>query len=878
MFWAKLASLVTGARREADLADEIQLHLDLLAADYRRQGLTDENARRAARRAFGGVLLAREASRRELRPAAFDALWRDIRYACRLLVRDRATSMTGIVLLTCGISSATLMADMVDRLMLRGPNGVSEPDRVARVYESVDGGTPDALITNYTTIDHLSGGLRYDLDAIAGSFVESASFGRGVAARRIQVVSCTQGYFDVLSLTPALGVLPGIHHPQVPDGIVISHALWKQDFGADPDVLRRPLRIGRRTYTIVAVAPLGFVGIDDEPADAWISFESRADDGLLEPDWRTSTTYMMLSVIARLRAETNRVQASAHASAVYRTGPLPYAGDVRPHRFDIVLGELPAARAPGGTGAVRLVGWLGAVSTLVMLVACGNVGNLLLLRGLRRRRELVMKAALGATRARLMRELFIEAAVLAALAGFLALVMVEAAGGLVARLLLPPVLTIVAPIDARVAAIAVAVSGMAVLVMGLIPAIKLSSSATMSPTRAYQAVRAQRLVDAFVGFQVALSVPLVVGAALFSLSMWRARQVDFGVDTTHVIMASMNAEDLASAPEVHDTHRRLAQLLKRLPQVADTALVSGVPYRSFIAVPFHVPGARVEHYEGPYVTAVDSSYFAVAGLRFVAGRPFTEAENAFSGRPVVIINQTLARLFWPDRPALGRCIEVRSRPCAEVVGIVSDAAMTLRFGPRRDTAAYYVPIEQYSSFTDSRTVLIRTKGPSSDVLAQVRAEALAIGPNLPYIDVIAVDDLLQPALRPFRRGATIFMGFGALALTIASIGLAVVTSYSVAQRQKELGIRLVLGANPSQLIRHVLLRTLMTAGAGLCAGCLLAYLAGRWLQSLLFEVAADDLRIHAAIAAVFVTVSLIAAGLPARRAGQLDPMDSLRSE
>jgi FtsX-like permease family len=258
---------------------------------------------------------------------------------------------------------------------------------------------------------------------------------------------------------------------------------------------------------------------------------------------------------------------------------LPQWADGKRHHYQLIFGDLPAARVPGGSREIQLVRWLGAVAGLVLLVACGNVGNLLLVRGLRRSSELALKTALGATRSRLIREVLIEAGVLASATGIVALCVVWVAGTVVGRLLLPPVLNAARPLDAQLVIIRTGVCIVASLLLGLVPALRLSSANLVSPLRTLHLRRSSRTIEVFVAIQIALSVPAIVGASLFSASMWRTRQFDFGFDTTHVIMLSINAEDMVSAADNHAAHQRIQERLARLPQIAATTLVAGKPFQ-----------------------------------------------------------------------------------------------------------------------------------------------------------------------------------------------------------------------------------------------------------------------------------------------------------
>jgi predicted permease len=751
-------------------------------------------------------------------------------------------------------------------------------DRVVRLYDQSASGRPSALITNYVTVEHLWTGLRNEVESMAAYKTEQIGLGRGSDARRIHAVVHTDAYFDVLGVAPALGVLPRAGHPEPGDTVVIAYGLWQRLFGGSPDVLGRTLQFGRRSYTVIGVAPRGFQGIDVQPVDVWLPIESRAPDSGLRDDWKSSTGYHALAVIARLRADVDRARAAVHASAVYNARPSPEWVKARQPSYSIVFGELPPARMPGGTGEVRTIEWIGAVSGLVLLISCGNVGNLLLVRGLRRTREFSLKASLGATRGRLIREVLIEAGLLSFAAGTVALALVTSGGVLVKRLVLSPVLVSTAPVDVRLIALAAAVTIAASFLVGAVPALRLTSDRMLNPAQGAQAGARSHLLDAFVALQVALSLPLVVGASLLSLSLWHARQVNFGIETSNVVVVSMNPEEVGTPAETHAAHRRIQQHLQRLPQVRSVSLVQAVPMVVVLAYDLSISGRQAEGVL-PYVNGVDASYFELMGHGIVEGRPFTPAENVAGGRPVTLVNSAMARTFWPGESPLGRCIRIggADKPCAEVIGVVADAAPFPEFAVRTEPM-YYVPIEQYGHLYDGRALLVRTQDAPEAAIALIRAEAQRTGSSLPYIDVWAFDDLFQPALKPLRMGALVFVAFGILALVIAGVGLAAVTAYTVARRTKEIGIRLVLGANPDTLVRQIVCRSLLAVTAGLAGGSLVGFAGGRLLRSQLIGVAAEDVRVYAAAAGLLLAVSLIAAYVPARRARAVEPAAALRTE
>jgi hypothetical protein len=316
--------------------------------------------------------------------------------------------------------------------------------------------------------------------------------------------------------------------------------------------------------------------------------------------------------------------------------------------------------------------------------------------------------------------------------------------------------------------------------------------------------------------------------------------------------------------------------------VQSVALVQVVPMIGGFAYDFWVPGMKPGNYEGPYVNGVDSTYFDVMGVHMVAGRAFTSVENVAGGRPVLVVNETMARTFWPGEPAVGRCVRVgdRRKPCAEVVGVAANAAMwpSLQTSPRDAPMMYFVPIEQYSWLNVNRALLVRTTEAPGNLLPLLRTQAQIAGTDLPYIDAWAFDEVFQPSLRPLQLGSTVFMVFGLLAMVIAGVGLAAVTAHGVTRRTRELGIRLALGAEPETLVRLMLRRSLRAVSAGLACGAMLAYFGEHLLRTFLYGIKPGNVRVFGASVLILLLVSLLAAYLPARRAGRVDPAEALRAE
>jgi putative ABC transport system permease protein len=877
---ARLLATLTGRRREDELREELETHLELLADEHRRRGLSDAQARLAARRELGGVAQTREAFRDARVLPGIDALRQDLRFAWRALMRDRSTTLAAIALLTVGVSSTVVLADVLDRLLLRPPTHVDDPSRVRRIYAQTLGseGGPSLLTSNFVTMERLAAGIRGEIEGLATYQNERIGSGRGLDASRFEAVDFSAAYFDVLGITPALGVLPTARRAAAPEAVVISHAFWQQRFGGAADVIGRPLRLGQRTHTIVAVGPRGFAGIDDDPVDVWVPLEARQRI----KDWAAGNHYFGLRALVRLKPGVDRARVEAHASQVFNVvqridRPPAIDKDAR-----LVFGPLPPGQSPSSSTQTQVLLAVAAVAGLVLLMACGNVANLLILTGLRRTAELSLKAALGAGRGRLLREVFLQAVILAGAAGVAALGLVVTIGTIVRRTFLPPTAATIAPMDARLTILTVLICAAVALLLGSVPALRLTSMRALVPGKNVRATNPSRLLESFVALQVALSVPLLVGTLLFAVSFWKIAHVDLGLDLSHVAVLKADMADDGRPAEQHTVHRRIQERVATLPGVVVTAVVQSTPMQGGLSTTFEVPGfdPPVGRYSMPMMNAVDASYIDLMGMRVVAGRGLSEADNRPGAAPVVVVNEAVAKRFWHGASPLGRCIVVAGRPCTQVVGVVAKASpwAFLRDPAGADVGQMLFPLNPFTDFNTDRTVLVRTAGDPRAILPRLRSEAQAARGDLPYVDAFPLDDVLEFELKPLRLGWSIFLGLSALALAIAIAGLAVVTAHGVTRRTREMGIRIVLGAEPGDLVRLMAQRTLLAMAIGLVAGAALAYVGARLLKTVLFGIEPGDPRVFAAATAVLVLVGGLAAWIPARRTGRIEPSAALRLE
>jgi predicted permease len=522
-----------------------------------------------------------------------------------------------------------------------------------------------------------------------------------------------------------------------------------------------------------------------------------------------------------------------------------------------------------------------------------NGAGLLLARTIRRRREIAVRLALGITRARLVRWIVAESLLLAALAGLAALALVPVLAALVRTTLLPDVAWTHPPVDGRVALVVAALTITAGLLAGLVPAVQAGRRDLTTPLHGSGVIgdrRLPRLRTVLAVAQATLSVVLLVGSGLFVRSFAAARTVDLGVEPYRVLVAGASwarASGGWSMQRMESNRRRERRFYddalaraRRIPGVEDAAIAVGTPFQMRFQVGLRVPGvATLPRLPGggPFVQAVSPGYFRTVGLELLRGRRFHDGDRP-DGERVAIVNQTMATTLWPGNDPLGRCLLVGpddDAPCTRVVGVVEDGN---RLALREERAMqYYLPFGQERGFGGTR-LLVRPSGRPDRMIEPLRQALVPIDPTVLWIDVSPLDANLDPEIRPWRLGAVLMGTFGGLALLISAIGLYSLLAHMVAARMREMGIRTALGARRRQVLGLVLRYGLGVAGLGLALGLLLALLAGRAVEPLLFEVSPRDPLVYGGVVATLLAVALLACLTPGRRAAQVDPATILREE
>lgn len=803
----------------------------------------------------------------------------DLRHSLRSLFRAPGFTATAVLTLALGIGATTTLLSVVDTLIFRAPAGVVDADRVVRPYL----GNKDWTGSTVAYPDFLDLQRVKAFHQVAAIFSYRSSLGTGVGAKSVQTHAVTGDFFPLLGAVPAKGraLQPDDDKQGAPAFVaVISDHFWRQQMGAAPDAIGKLLQIADHQYQVVGIMPAGFVGPDLEGPDLWLPFGTVAPSFAGPTYWQQHGYYFMRT-IARLAPGATVAQAESQGTAAIlagRSDPADLNGFQR-----LIVGPVQEARGPEAGDTPHLAVLLLGVSVLVLLLACANVANLLLARGLERGRELAIRKALGAGQGQLLRQLLSEGVLLGLMGGVAALLIATWGGAVVRSLLLPADAAAAFAVDGRIFLAALAVSILAGIVAGALPAWRASQGNLNSMIKdgaPAAGARKSRLRTGLVIAQVAISVLLVSGTGLFVRSLRNALSLDLGMDVDKIVTADV---DLGAAgfaktdiPRAFDAMRDAAL---HVPGVEQAALTQGSPFGWSFATGVKLPGRDSlpkPAQGGPYNQVVTTNYFATMGQAIVKGRGLEEGDKAGSAR-VAVITQALAKLYWPDQEAIGQCMKLAdSDACTTVVGIAKDGRRNQILEP--PTAMIFLPMAQHEKPIAQLVLYVRARGDARALANAMRPAVQGAFPNLPYVRVRPMAEQITSQYDTWRLGATLFGAFGLLGLLLAAIGVYGALAYRVRGRTRELGIRLALGAEARRLAGMVIGEGLGLTGVGVVIGMTAALAAGQALQSLLFDVSARDPLVLGSTALVLVSAALVACWLPARRATRVDPMVALRSE
>jgi predicted permease len=819
-----------------------------------------------------------------------ETLWQDVKYALRTLAASPGFVAAAVLSLALGIGANTAIFTLTDAVFLN-PLPVQEASRILEVY------TVDHLTKTTTNLGRTGTSWRNFMDVrdqnqvfsgmAAYVFAGVSITGRGEPKPgSAQLV--TANYFDVLGVKPILGRVFFPEEERNPTPVaILSYSLWQNQFGRDPKIIGQTVELNSTVYSIIGVAPAGFKGTLSvwNPDVFWlpISMHTLALDGLNESLFQ-NRRFRSTNIFGRLRSGVSERQALAKLQTVASQLEREYPKDNLGRTLDVsTLSE----SALGGirNQAIRVTEALSVVVGLVLLIACVNLANLLLARSAKRAREIGIRSALGAGRARLIRQLLTESLVLALAGGTGGLLV----GWLGSRLLWSfrpagfGANSISLHMDARVFAFTAAAALFTGLLFGLVPAIQASAPDLNSILKSggrggTESWGGYRLRGLLVISQIALAMLALMGAGLFIRSMRKAEDVDPGFETKNLFVFRF---DLASR---HYTRQRGQEFLRRVleqvqntPGIAAAAIASSSPvFQGFLGTTFSEGHDDATKAGGILVgyNPISPAYFDTVRIPLREGRELNSFDRDGT-RSVAVVSESMARLFWPGQDAIGRRFRSSTESTyREVVGVVADVANIGSGEPPLPIA--YLPLEQ--SYQSTIVVVARPAADPSAAMKAVMANVQRLDPNLALVGASTMPETIARGLWAPRAGGALFGVFGLLGLALAALGIYGVMAYMVAQRTNEIGIRMALGAHPADVVRLVVGQGARLALAGIAFGVVAGLALSRLISGLLFGIGAQDPMTFCTVAAILGAVALLAAWLPALMAARIDPVLALRRE
>jgi putative ABC transport system permease protein len=876
----RLRSLLHPNQVDQELKEELREHLEEQIKENVARDMSPEEARRSALLAIGGLTQIEQQCRDARGGSVLQDFIQDLRYGFRQLLRNKGFSALAILCLTLGIGANAAVFSWVEGILFRPYPLVAHQERLFAVAGTVPGKRIDGL----SWPDFLD--LRRNCTLCEDAFVttiRSSTLNIGDHAEVTIGSIVSANYFDALGVRPILGRGFEAGEDVGNDShaaVVISYQMWRNRFKGDPQIIGKTQRLNNVPHTIFGVAPEGFYGtFVGRAMQFWVpaSMEETFDGGGYKLDDRGAR---WIESYVRLKPGVSRAQAQQQISAIAARLQKDYPATNRERGIGIwPLWETPFnhARTMGPTLEVMVV-----VVAFVLLIACANVGNLLLVRSFVRRHEMSVRLAIGASSGRLLKQLLTEGLILSALG---------TGGGFLMAYWCRPLLVMLLPegdalylpgaIDGRVMAMSAGICLLVTLIIGLVPALQTRHLDLAGSMKAESGpvvgVRSRGWVrSGLVILQVCLSFILLVGAALLLESLQRIRTTSPGFSTTRVAVTGVSLVAAGyDVPRAKTFQDELIDRLKALPGVESVAFASVTPlgYRGFSSSPIAVDGYQPSPNEQPEVEYNQASpgYFQTLGIPLFSGREFARSDDE-NAPLVAIVNRTMVERYWRGQDPMGRRLQVKGR-WARVVGVVADSKYeSMAESPK---PFFYVPLRQ--DFDREPDLYVRTAQSLQSTSAAVLREVHALDQNLALYEMSTLQEQVNRAASPQLVAVTLVSTLGGLALLLAAVGLYGVMSYSVAQSSRELGLRMALGADAAKLLRLVISRGLRLTTGGVLFGAVAALALTRLLGQLLYKVSPYDPWVFGLALAVMTITAISACLLPACRAARTDPASVLRN-
>ena len=892
---ARLTSLARNLfckqRAERDLDEELRSHLELLAQEKIKTGIPAEEARRQARIELGGVEQVKEQVREIRAGHLLENFGRDLRFTLCALRKKPGFTAVVTLSLALGIGANTAIFSLVDAIILR-PLAVPHPSDVIVIDTAASRLTRFGGSSYQDYLDFCNRAASFQALLITQQVSAGMNPAGMVPDSKPQTVYgslVSANYFSALEVQPALGRGFLTEEGQVPDKypvVVISYSMWSRVFASDPDVIGKTVKLNGHGFTVVGVAPKSFTGTDlffrpDFYVPEVMSAQILADGG----DTLSHRDYRGFLIYGRLKAGVSVTQAQTEMNVIMSALERQYP-DSNKDTVAIVRKEM-YRRLEGNFVFLPVI--LTVLVILVLLMACANVASLMLARATSRLKEISTQLALGATSGRLVRQFLTESGVLALLGCALGILL--AYGSIRGfRALVPYSAAPEGPdfrLDLRVLSAAVIASAAAAFLFGLAPAFSavkdawgavMTTRTSVSSSRSFGAVARRVLI----GAQIALSVVLLIVGGLFLRAFSRAQRVDLGFNPNHLLLVTIDPTLQGYSGDQSDRfQQQLLQRVASLPHVQSATLAGGVPFLSGSSWDLSIDGYTApdgEKFIDTQTNQVGPQYFATMQIPLLCGREFTDRETRKSPG-VAIVNETLAqRYITPDgdvRKALGHVLRLRDNAPLHIVGVVKDSSIGAVGAP--PPPFFYLP---YFEQGDSRATLhVRADGDFSALVSQIRSQVAALDAEIVPTSILTMSSVISEHGLFLPRIVAILGGvFGAVALSLAVIGLYGVVSFMVGRRTQEIGIRMTLGAQRSAVLRMVLANGLTVAAVGLAVGLTVSLGATPLLRSLLMGVSPWDPTTFVAICAALCVATVVASWVPASRATRVDPVVALRHE
>ena len=875
-WWHELKYLVRRLNRkraEQEAEEEIQTHLELETHEKIEEGHSLEEARYAARRAFGSVAISKEESRAIWGFGSVEALWQDLRFGARMLLKQPGFTLIAILTLALGIGANTAIFSIVNAVLLR-PFPYQDPESLMVLQENISG-----MVNNTVSYPNFADWRAQNTlcdSIVAVRANESFNLTGTGEPERLQGRIVSAEFFSTLGikLFVGRGFLAEEDRPGATPAVILSYELWQRRFGADPSLIGQQLTLNNQSFTVVGVTPPNFqFGIE---ADVTVPI------GLQAERFRTRGGDPGIIVVARLKPHVSTEQALTELNLIAARLEQQYPETNKGRRVRMT----PLHESIVGPVRQPLLILLGAVG-LVLLIACANVANLLLVRASARQKEMAVRVALGASRTTIIRQLLTESILLAALGAGLGILLAFGGTSLIAAQMPDGIPRLQqSQVDAPVLIFTLVISLLTGLLFGLVPALQASRPNLTEGLKEGERGSSGRrlwLRSALVAGEIALTLTLLVGAGLLIQSFRRVLQVDPGFNPRNLLMMQVSVNN-PDGQQVANFFEQLQQKVRSLPGVKSVAVSNGLPFANANRPIFIIEGRPDANDKSSGIRyTVSPDYFQTLGIELIKGRTFTAQDTRDSQR-VIVIDELLAQQYFPNEDPLGKRLKHGpDTPSLEIVGIVRHVKQDSLDGQATDQAQFYTNFNQISlqgmpSNVRRINLLVRTEVEPLSLASAVRGQVAALNKDQAIFNVRTMEQVLAQSLAPRRFSMMLLMVFAVVALGLASLGIYGLMSYAVAQNAREIGVRMALGAEVSDVLKLVIGQGMKLVSIGLAVGLVMAIAMTRFISALLFDVSATDPSTFIVIALLLTVVALLACYLPARRATNVDPLVVLRSE